>query len=473
MEATESNQFLENAYPTRFTGEHRVQFYKDDEVLIRSIVEHLAPALLRGGAAVAIATPEHGRTIHRELGKYGIAASVSEQRCIILDARDTLLSFMPDGVIDAERFRREMETVFSSTQATADSGAPIAAFGEMVAVLWADGKREPAVQLEQLWNDFLKTHQLGLLCGYPLHYFSNANDRALFSRICAEHSTVTPAESFVSEIREDALGREIAELQQRAEALTREVAARKRAEEQLRSTRADLESVDRRTSGLRRLSLQILKLQDLERRRVARELHESVGQDFAGLKLTLELAKKYPRNRELWEHCDRLLEHCIHEVRTLSNLLHPPIIEDGGFMSAAEWYVQDFARRTGIKVRFDGSNSLGGELSDGLKLVLFRVLQECLINVYRHAKSASARVSVTVSDNMLTLKVEDYGVGIPAERVEAFNADGTGMGVGLTGVWERVHDLGGVCALTSSGAGTSVAISVPLDLEDRHSTSAT
>lgn len=473
MEATESNQFLENAYPTRFTGEHRVQFYKDDEVLIRSIVEHLAPALLRGGAAVAIATPEHGRTIHRELGKYGIAASVSEQRCIILDARDTLLSFMPDGVIDAERFRREMETVFSSTQATADSGAPIAAFGEMVAVLWADGKREPAVQLEQLWNDFLKTHQLGLLCGYPLHYFSNANDRALFSRICAEHSTVTPAESFVSEIREDALGREIAELQQRAEALTREVAARKRAEEQLRSTQADLESVDRRTSGLRRLSLQILKLQDLERRRVARELHESVGQDFAGLKLTLELAKKYPRNRELWEHCDRLLEHCIHEVRTLSNLLHPPIIEDGGFMSAAEWYVQDFARRTGIKVRFDGSNSLGGELSDGLKLVLFRVLQECLINVYRHAKSASARVSVTVSDNMLTLKVEDYGVGIPAEKVKAFNADGTGMGVGLTGVWERVHDLGGVCALTSSGAGTSVAISVPLDLEDRHSTSAT
>lgn len=468
MAATESNQVLENAYPAGFTGEHRVQFYKDDEVLVRSAVEHLATALLRGGAAVAIATPEHGRTIHRELGKYGIAASVSEGRCIILDARDTLLSFMPDGVIDAGRFRREMETVFFSAQATAESGAPIAAFGEMVAVLWADGKREAAVQLEQLWNDFLKTHELGLLCGYPLHYFSNADDRALFSRICAEHSAVTPAESFVSEIREDALGREIAELQQRAEALTREVAARKLAQEQLRNTQENLESVDRRSSGLRKLSLQILKLQDLERRRVARELHESVGQDFAGLKLTLELAKKYPQNPELWEHCDRLLEHCIHEVRTLSNLLHPPIIEDGGFMSAAEWYVQDFARRTGIKVRFDGGDSLGGQFSDGLKLVLFRVLQECLINVYRHAKSASARVSARVSENMLTLKIEDYGVGIPAEKVKAFNADGTGMGVGLTGVWERVHDLGGTCALNSSDAGTTAVISVPLDLEDRH-----
>ena len=258
MEATESNQFLGNAYPPGITGEHRVQFYKDDEVLVRSVAEHMATALLRGGCAIAIATPEHGRTIHRELGKFGISARASEECCIILDARDTLLSFMPNGVIDADRFRREMESVLFSAQAAAQPGAPVAAFGEMVAVLWGDGKREAAVQLEQLWNGFLKTHELGLLCGYPLHYFSNADDRALFSRICAEHSAVTPAESFVSEIREDALGREIAELQQRAEALTREVAARKLAQEQLRSTQENLKSVDRRSSGLRRLTLQIL-----------------------------------------------------------------------------------------------------------------------------------------------------------------------------------------------------------------------
>jgi len=468
MEATESNQFLENACLPGTSGGHRVQFYKDDDVLVRSIAEHLATSILSGGAAVAIATPEHGRTIWRELGNFGIPAAIYTERCMVLDARDTLLRFMPDGVIDSDRFQGEMETMFFSAKAAAGPAAPLAAYGEMVAMLWADGKREAALQLEQLWNHFLKTHELNLLCGYPLHYFSDADDRALFSRICAEHSSVVPAESFLSEIREDGLGREIAELQQRAEALTREVAARKLAQEQLRSTQENLESVDRRTSGLRRLSLQILKLQDLERRRVARELHESVGQDFAGLKLTLELAKKYPQNPELWEHCDRLLEHCIHEVRTLSNLLHPPIIEDGGFMSAAEWYVDDFARRTGIKVRFEGSDNFRGQFSDGLKLVLFRVLQECLINVYRHAKSTSARVSATISERMLTLRVQDYGVGIPREKVQSFNRDGTGMGVGLTGVWERVHDLGGHCALISSAAGTTAVISVPLDLEDRH-----
>src|SRR6185312_6009316 len=97
------------------------------------------------------------------------------------------------------------------------------------------------------------------------------------------------------------------------------------------------------------------------------------------------------------------------------------------------------------------------------------VLQECLINVYRHAKSQSARVSANISENRLILKVEDYGVGIPAEKVRAFNEDGTGMGVGLTGIWERVHDLGGTCALISPGAGTTAIISVPLDGEDCHS----
>ena len=145
-----------------------------------------------------------------------------------------------------------------------------------------------------------------------------------------------PAESFLSGTAEEELAREVAGLQQRAEALAREVEARKRAEAHLRATNAEVEAMVRqRTETLRKLSLQIIKLQEVERRRVARELHESVGQDFAGLKMNLDLARRSPQDPKLWENCDRLLEHCINKVRTLSNLLHPPLIEDAGLPSAA------------------------------------------------------------------------------------------------------------------------------------------
>ena len=237
--------------------------------------------------------------------------------------------------------------------------------------------------------------------------------------------------------------------------------ARKRAEEHLRSTQAELETiVQHRTAALRQLSLQVLKLQDIERRRVARELHDSVGQDFAGLKMNLDLAKRSPHDPSLWRKCDELLEHCIDEVRTLSNLLHPPLIEDAGLASAAEWYVQDFARRSSIQVRFSHLETLG-RLSDPARLVVFRALQECLINIHRHAHADRAQVFARQEQNVVTLTIADDGRGIELKRVEQFNSSGTGLGVGLASIFERLRDLGGACKLQSSPQGTTVCISVP------------
>lgn len=441
--------------------QHRVQFYKQDEYLLSSVVEHLAGSLLCGGVALAFVTPAHREQIYERLQATGVPGEVVESRCILVDASGGLSRFMYNGRPDRQLFTSTLCQLLEPFSAHAEQG--IAAFGEMVALLWAEGKYEAAIQLEQLWTEFTTEHGVQLLCAYPLSYFSRADDQELFARVCAHHSSVIPAESFMSGIIEEDQAREVAELQQRAEALAKEVEARKRAEARLRANQVDLESiVQQRTAALRKLSLQVLKLQDIERRRVARELHESVGQDFAGLKMNLDLVRHFPHNTELWEKCDELLEHCIHEVRTLSNLLHPPIIEDAGLPSAAEWYVQDFAKRSGIRVSFQRFEVLS-VLSDQARLVVFRALQESLINIYRHARATQAEVSAGREENAVTLTVSDNGAGMDSKRVEQFNSSGASTGVGLTSIRERVRELGGHCQITSSGQGTNIKISVPVN----------
>jgi len=447
------------------SSRHRVQFYNDESYLLSAVTEHLANSLVSDGVALAFATGQHRHQLYERLVRANVPTEAIEKRCILIEASEGLSKFMRNGVPDRPLFNSTVDYLLRPHQTNGPFHAGVAAFGEMVAVLWAEGKREAAIQLEQLWTEFTESNAVSLLCAYPLSYFSRADDRELFTRVCAHHSSVVPAESFLSGTLsgtiEDHQAREIAELQQRAEALAKEVEARKRAEEHLRSTQAELETtVQRRSDALRKLSLQVLKLQDIERRRVARELHDSVGQDFAGLKMNLDLAKRSPEDPSLWRKCDQLLEHCIHEVRTLANLLHPPLIEDAGLPSAAEWYLQDFASRSSIGVSFSDLEMLG-TLAEPARLVVFRALQECLINIHRHARANRAQVSATKEQHVVTLCITDDGQGIDLKRVSQFNSSGTGLGVGLASVFERLRDLGGCCKLQSSPQGTTVYVSVP------------
>lgn len=276
-------------------------------------------------------------------------------------------------------------------------------------------------------------------------------------------STIQPAQAaHLDPVSENGGAGDVADLQQRAESLALEVEARKTAETKLRAVQAELElQVEQRTTSLRKLSLQLLKLQDMERRRIARELHDSLGQQFVGLKMNLGLARRAPEKDEFWNECDQLLQRCIDEVRTLSYLLHPPMIEDAGFSSAAEWYIEDFSRRCGMNIEFTSSGEVS-RLPDNMKLVLFRVMQEALANVYRHAKASKGSVRVLRTSDLVTLEVEDNGKGIPRDKLTRFNRNGTGMGVGLTGMRERIRDLGGKFELVTGPTGTVVRVSVPI-----------
>lgn len=233
--------------------------------------------------------------------------------------------------------------------------------------------------------------------------------------------------------------------------LVSEVARTKNTEER---SRANAESY-------RLMSAKILELQDLERRRIARELHDSVGQYLAGLKINLN-------QLETGVHIDApallretvgLTDRTIQEVRTLSHLLHPPLLEELGFLPAARWYVDEYGKRSQVKVSLLVDEPIE-RLPREVEIALFRVLQESLTNVYRHASAQSVDIRILCSDGHVTLTVTDDGKGIPEEVLARFR-DGAASGIGLAGMRERLAEFGGEFRVESSSGGSIVEAVIP------------
>jgi len=158
---------------------------------------------------------------------------------------------------------------------------------------------------------------------------------------------------------------------------------------------------------------------------------------------------------------DKLMEQCISEVRTLSYLLHPPTMDAAGFVSAARWYVEGYGQRSGLNVTLDAPADLD-RLPDAVELALFRVLQEALTNVHRHSGAAAAEIVVRQDAEQVVLEIKDNGRGIPAELLNHFHATGSGTGVGIAGIRERIRELGGKLTLESDSGGTLVRVAIPL-----------
>lgn len=228
-----------------------------------------------------------------------------------------------------------------------------------------------------------------------------------------------------------------------------------------------IELRDRRRAeeAVRKLSARLLQLQDAERRKVARELHDSIGQYFVSLKMNFDVLRDETSKTEInriFADCVELLDRGIAEARTLSHLLHPPLLDEAGFISAARWYVDGFTERSKIKVTLDAPPELP-RMSKDIELALFRVLQESLTNIHRHSGSPSAEVRLAVMDGSINLFVRDFGKGIPSPLLKQFEETRTGTGVGLAGIRERMSELGGTLELSSDGpGGTTLEVSVPV-----------
>ena len=235
-------------------------------------------------------------------------------------------------------------------------------------------------------------------------------------------------------------------------------------EVQLRLANEKLESmVQRRTTALRHLSVSLMRLQDQEHRRIARNLHDSLGQYLTSIKLNLESLSHSdaPNKNEVLSAALESVERSIAETRTLSCLLHPPLLDEVGFASAASWYTGEFAKRSGIKVNMALPEGVD-RLPELAGIALFRILQESLTNVHRHSGSSSVEIALTVTENRALLSVRDFGRGMPAPLRQGFDLNGGHVGVGLSGMRERVTDLGGSFDIESNSHGTAIIVALPL-----------
>jgi PAS domain S-box-containing protein len=572
---------------------HGVQFYTDDQVLLDVLRRFIGGALAAGDGAVVIATQAHHDALEQELRNEGFDAekALRQGRYIREEAGEVLSRIMVNGLVDKTRFTEVVGDLLTrAANAAQCRDSRVVAFGELVALLWAQGKTEEALRVEQFWNDLSREHYFSLLCAYPVAWFNIDGQIEPFLRMCAEHSGVIASENFpgVGSIEERL--RTIADLQQKTVALeaalrlrnseerfrlfvegvrdyaifmldpeghvaswnsgaqrikgyeaseiigrhfscfyppedvrrkkpqwelqvaaaegrfedegwrvrkdgsrfwanvtitavrdgagkligfgkvTGDFTERMLAQQALQQEVASRRQAERRLQdseqSLRRLSFHLLRSQDEERRRLGRELHDSLGQYLAAIKISVDsatslLPEKAPA-KELLEECVELVENAIKEVRTVSYLLYPPMLDETGLKSAISWYLEGFSARSGIQTTLEAQEDFG-RLGRDAEVALFRVLQESLTNIHRHSQASHATISLLIKKDRIILEIKDNGKGITPSLLEESSPDWAGIqGVGLRGMTERMQQIGGTLELTSNGSGTTVRALLPV-----------
>jgi len=227
----------------------------------------------------------------------------------------------------------------------------------------------------------------------------------------------------------------------------------------------DISERKRTEESLRLLSGRLLHLQDQERRRIARELHDSAGQVLAALGMNLSLVESEngniaPRAAKAIRESVGLVQELSRELRTISHLLHPPLLDEVGLASGLRSYLDGFTERSKIIVDLELPEDLG-RLPQDSETAIFRIVQECLTNIHRHSESPVARIRISRFDGQVSLEVEDKGKGIPQEKRNTMDSGGT-PGVGIRGMRERLRQLGGTLEINSNGNGTVVTARLPV-----------
>ena len=219
---------------------------------------------------------------------------------------------------------------------------------------------------------------------------------------------------------------------------------------------------------LRDLTRRMMQMQDDERRRIARELHDSSGQLLAVLNMKIaKLAGSVrPDITPEAKEAEELVQQLTKELRTTSYLLHPPLLDEIGLTGALSWYVQGLIERSHLDIRLHITDHFG-RLSPDLELVVFRLVQECLTNVHRHSGSKNAIINIERKDGNVHLEVQDQGKGIAPEKLTGIQSQGGG--VGIQGMRERVRQFGGVLKIQSNEAGTTIDVTIPIPIAPRSS----
>jgi signal transduction histidine kinase len=231
--------------------------------------------------------------------------------------------------------------------------------------------------------------------------------------------------------------------------------------EYFRGMNYELAERKRAEESARKLSNQLIKAQDQERRKIARDLHDGLGQSLVAAKLITDSFIKRPSDTRQLTDLRELLQDSVDSTRSISHLLYPPLVDELGFIPAARSYLEGYAKRSKIELTFDLPDNQN-RLPRDLELVLFRILQEALTNIQRHSRATKAGVRFNLVNKTATLKIWDNGVGVPAEMLEDFRVNGTLGGVGLAGMRERVRERHGDLSIDSTPQGTAIIAILPV-----------
>ncbi len=241
-------------------------------------------------------------------------------------------------------------------------------------------------------------------------------------------------------------------------------------EQSIRDNAAELEKmVDVRTTELQRLSVRLMTLQDQERRRIARDLHDGLGQELAVAKMVLDkilLQKSSQPDDESWAQASSIIDRAIQQVRTMSHLLHPPLLDEVGLLSALSWYVDGLTKRSGIETSLDVQPSDFPRLSTEVETAVFRIVQEALTNVFRHSEARKVWITLSHTNGMIEVSVKDDGRGI-GKKIAEMRPDSVGVGIG--GMKQRARELGGELRLRNAPPGTVVELTIPCHSVSRDS----
>jgi len=233
-------------------------------------------------------------------------------------------------------------------------------------------------------------------------------------------------------------------------------------EQSIRDNAAELEKmVDRRTDELRRLSVRLMTMQDQERRRLARDLHDGLGQELAVAKMVLDrmiLQKSAQPPDEAWTQASSIVDRAIQQVRTMSHLLHPPLLDEVGLLSALSWYVEGLTKRSGIETSLEVQPAEFPRLAAEVETAAFRIVQEALTNVFRHSEAKKVWITLSQREGKIVVAVRDDGKGI-GKKIANLQPDSVGVGIG--GMKQRAKEFGGELRLTNVHPGTLVELMIP------------
>ena len=233
-------------------------------------------------------------------------------------------------------------------------------------------------------------------------------------------------------------------------------------EHSMRDNAAHLEKlVEERTTALRSLSARLMTMQDDESRRIARELHDGLGQELAAAKIMLDSISLQPslEAKDMAANdASEMIDRAIKQTRSMSHLLHPPLLDEVGLLSAVNWYVEGLSKRSGIVTTLDVQPAKFPRLPSDLETAIFRIIQEALTNVFRHSKAEHAWVTLHWEDDNVILKIRDDGHGAGPQVLDLRPGS---IGVGIGGMKQRIQELNGTLRLENADPGTSVEVQIP------------